>query len=255
MKQFTLTVAAGKRLIGKGMAAHPEIKKVLKGGTLVIIAGTTNGYVAEEILAAIGAGGNFSKKRFFRGITLPPGQPTNEQGRLPDEFKFPGDVVIKDGAWLSGKTLDDVLEDLKEGDIILKGANALDIERKRAAVLIAHPRGGTILDSLKVMMGRRVRLIVPVGLEKRITGDLDSLAVRLNAPGVKGLRLLPVPGEVFTEIDALALLTGVKAELFAGGGAGGAEGGIWLASSGTPENEEAAVQLLKSVEAEPMFTV
>jgi len=73
MKQITLTPAAGKRLIGKGMAARPEIKNVLSGGTLVIIAGTTNGYVAEEILAAMGAGGKFSMKRFFRGITLPPG--------------------------------------------------------------------------------------------------------------------------------------------------------------------------------------
>jgi len=46
MKQFVITPAAGKSLIGKGMAMHPEIIKVLKTGTLVIIAGTTNGYVA-----------------------------------------------------------------------------------------------------------------------------------------------------------------------------------------------------------------
>jgi hypothetical protein len=255
MRQFALTPAAGKRLIGKGMAAHPEIKKVLKEGTLVIIAGTTNGCVAEEILAAIGTGANFSTRKFFRGITLPPAQATTRQGRLPDESKFPGDVVIKEGVWLEGKTIDDVLEDLKEGDIILKGANALDLERKKAAILIANPTGGTILASLRVMMGRRVRLIVPVGLEKRMAGDLDGLAVRLNAPGVKGLRLLPVPGEVFTEIDALALLTGVKAELFAGGGVGGAEGAVWLALSGTPESEETAVKLLQSVAAEPMFPV
>ena len=255
MKQFAISPAVGKRLIGKGMAAHPEIKKVLAGGMLVIIAGTTNGYVAEEILAAIGQGGEFSTKRFFRGITVPPGKSTTQQGRLPDESKFPGDVVIKDGAWLPGKTLDDVLEDLKEGDVILKGANALDLAAKRAAVLIAHPRGGTIVSSLQVMMGRRVRLILPVGLEKRIIGDLDSLATRLNAPGVKGLRFLPVPGEVFTEIEALVLLTGVKSELFAAGGAGGAEGSIWLALSGTPENEEAAVKLLQSVSGEPMFSL
>ncbi len=44
MKQFVITPAAGKRLIGKGMAVHHEIKGVLKGGTLVIIA--ANGYVA-----------------------------------------------------------------------------------------------------------------------------------------------------------------------------------------------------------------
>ena len=44
----------GKRLIGKGMAIHPQVKDVLQKGTLVVIAGTTNGYVAEEILGSLG---------------------------------------------------------------------------------------------------------------------------------------------------------------------------------------------------------
>jgi len=255
MQQFVISPAAGKRLIGKAMAAHPEIIKVLKGGTLVIVAGTTNSYVAEEILAQIGEGGKLSTRRFFRGITLPPGHVKTHHGRLPDESQFPGDVVIRDGGWQQGKVLDDVLADLKEGDIILKGANALDLEHRRAAVVVAHPRGGTVIASLQVVVGRRVRLIVPVGLEKRITGDLDSMAIRLNAPGVKGLRLLPVPGEVFTEIEALAMLTGVKAELFAAGGVSGAEGSIWLALSGSPETEEAALHLLQSVEKEPVFSL
>ena len=40
MKQFNLKTAASKRLIGKGMAQHPDIQRVLKKGTLLIIAGT-----------------------------------------------------------------------------------------------------------------------------------------------------------------------------------------------------------------------
>ena len=54
MKQFCVTTSAGKRLIGKAMVAHPDIRNVLEKGTLVIIAGTTNGYVAEEILSSLG---------------------------------------------------------------------------------------------------------------------------------------------------------------------------------------------------------
>ncbi len=50
MIQFILTSAAGKRLIAKATASHPSIKKALKSGTVVIIAGTTRGYVAEELL-------------------------------------------------------------------------------------------------------------------------------------------------------------------------------------------------------------
>jgi hypothetical protein len=63
-----------------------------------------------------------------------------------------------------------------------------------------------------------------VGLEKRISGDLDKIANKVNAPGNKGFRLLPVPGEVMTEIEALKLLTGVKAEMIAAGGISGAGG-------------------------------
>ena len=49
------------------------------------------------------------------------------------------------------------------------------------------------------MAGKDIELFIPVGVEKRIPGDLDGLALSLNAPGAQGLRLLPVAGEVITE--------------------------------------------------------
>lgn len=255
MLQFMLTPAAGKRLIGKGMADHPAVKTALKTGTVVVLGGTTNGYVAEEILASIGQTSNFSRARFFRGISLPPGYKRTDEGRLPDETEFKGDVVIKDGVLLRNKTIQDMAESLGEGDIIIKGANALDMAHRRAAVLIGNPTGGTIFVSLRAVIGKRVRLIMPVGLEKRITGDLDDLARRINAPGSSGLRLMPAPGEVFTEIDALSLLTGAGAELIAAGGVSGAEGSVWLGVTGTAEAVQKAEELLKSVAAEPGFVV
>lgn len=72
MKQFLITPAAGKRLIAKALAEHYAIKEVLKKGTLVIIAGTTNGYIAEEILSTLNQAKDFSRDRFFRGIVLLP---------------------------------------------------------------------------------------------------------------------------------------------------------------------------------------
>lgn len=253
MKQFSLTPSAGKRLIAKGIARHPEVLTALKGGTVVIVAGTTNGYVAEELLATIGQARDFSKKRFFRGIILPPVRPKKEDGRLPDESGFPGDVVIQEGTWQKGKTIFDVANNLKENDVILKGANAVDLESGRAAILVAHPQAGTIGASLPAHYGRRVRLIHPVGLEKRISGNLDRLAAQINEPGAHGPRLLPVPGEVFTELDAIAMLTGAKAHLIAAGGVDGAEGSVWLAISGDPAQENGAMALLQLVAAEPAF--
>jgi len=255
MKQFVLTPAAGKRLIARALAAHPIVKSALQSGTVVIVAGTTNGYVAEEILRDIDQADGFSRKRFFRGIILPPWRPTTEMGTLPDQSGFPGDVVIVDGVWQKGKTIYDVADGLKEGDLILKGANALDLEKGQAAVLIGHPQGGTVLAALEAAVGRRVGLILPVGLEKRVPGDLNQLARKLNSPGARGPRLLAVSGEVFTEIQAIRLLTGAEAELVAAGGVCGAEGSIWLALQGSERQEEAAGELLKSVSSEPGFEI
>jgi len=251
MKQFLITPAAGKRLIGRGMAAHPSIKAVLESGTLAIIAGTTNGYVAEEVLRNIGQADGFNRKLFMRGVVLPPLPPGKK--RTAARGDFPGDVIIRKGTWDRGKTIFDVVDDLKEGDVILKGANALDPVLKQAAVYIGDGKAGTIGVSLQAAAGRRVRLILPVGLEKRTFSDLTELATRLNVPGVEGPRLLPVPGEVFTELDAVSLLSGATAELVAAGGIGGAEGSVWLAVSGSAEQIEAAEGILKSVGLEPAF--
>ncbi|HHY00019.1 MAG TPA: hypothetical protein GX531_01385 [Methanothermobacter sp.] len=250
-----ITPASGKRLIAKALTNHIPVQKALESGTLVIIAGTTNGYLAEEILSSQGQIDDFSKKKFFRGIVLPSSQPRTENGRLPDETGFPGDVVIVDGKWKKGLTIFDVADDLIEGDIIFKGANALDVNNKKAAIYIGHPQGGTILASLKAVVGRRVRLILPVGLEKRVNTNLDEMAMKLNSPGARGPRLLPVAGEVFTEIDAISSLTGAKAYMIAAGGVAGAEGSVWLAVSGIKQEVESAQKLIKSVSREPAFSL
>jgi len=85
-----------------------------------------------------------------------------------NESKFPGDVVIIKGVYRKGKTIFDVVDELREGDVILKGANAVNLIQRRAAILIGAPNAGTIGASLPAIVGRRVKLIVPVGLEKRV---------------------------------------------------------------------------------------
>ncbi len=254
MKQFLITPAMGKRLIAKTVATHPAIKKAIKNGTVVIIAGTTNGYVAEEIIKTYNLAGDFSRKHFFRGITMPPTKAVTKEGRLSDESKFPGDVVITRGVLQTGKTIADVVDDLNEGDVILKGANALDLTHRRAAILIGHPKAGTIGLALPAILGRRVRLIMPVGLEKRIDGDLDVLSAKTLKPGAGGYRLLPVPGEVFTEIEALTALTAAEVELIAAGGVCGAEGAVWIAVSGEEEQEEFAAQVIAALADEAPFS-
>lgn len=243
MRQFCVTTAMGKRLIGKGMVVHPDIRRVLREGKLVIIAGTTNGYVAEEILNSLGQAAGFSRRSFRRGMTIAPRAQAIERD-------FPGDVVIEGGVWQKGRTIFDVVDDLGARDVILKGANAFDFHG-HPAVQIGHPKGGTILAALPAVIGRRVKLLVPVGLEKRVLEDVSVLAERCNAPGAEGPRLLPMPGNIFTELDAIRLITGCEASLIAAGGVLGAEGSSWLGITGTEEQIESATRLIESVSGEP----
>jgi len=243
LKQFVLTPSMSKRLIGKGILAHPSVHEVLDKGTLVIVAGTTNGYVAEEVLDAIGQRKGFSREGFRRGAVVPPGQPA--------AIGKPADVVIVNGVWQKGLTIFDVADSLKAGDVILKGANALSGDLRKAAVLIGDPKAGTAGAAIPAVVGRRVRLIVPVGLEKRVCEDLDDLAAALNSPDAEGPRLLPLPGEPFTELHAIEMLTDATAMLVAAGGIRGAEGAVWIAVHGENDCVAAAEELIRSVESEP----
>lgn len=243
MKQYIITPAMGKRIIGMALTKHPDIQRVLESGNLVIIGGSTNGYVAEEVLKSIGQSEGFSKVGFRRGLVAP-------MGFDVPQIDFPGDILIRDGEWVKGRMIFDVVDELDVGDMVVKGANAFD-SRGQAAVHIGGSTGGTILAALTAIIGRRVGLLVPVGLEKRVFEDVNVIAARCNAPGASGPRLMPMPGKTFTEIDAIELLTGAEAFLISAGGVYGAEGSVRLGISGDEGEMAAAGGLIESVANEP----
>ncbi len=255
MIQFVITPSAGKRIIAKAVAEHPAVKTALSDGTIVIVAGTTNGYVSEEILNLVDQAKDFDKKRFFRGITLPANFKTTKPDKLPSDPQFPGDVVITKGLWQKGKTIFDVIDNLKEGDVIIKGANCVNLVQKKAGVLIGHPKGGTTTAALQAVVGKRVKLILPVGLEKRISADIDVVAAILNAPGSSGPRLLPVPGEIVTEIESIKLLSDAKATLVAGGGVCGAEGAVRIVIEGEQHQIDKIKIIIDNILCEPLFSM
>jgi len=246
MKQFVITPVMGKRLIGKGVAARPDVRAVLERGTLVIVGGTTNAYVAQEVLGSIGAGESFTPKGFRRGIVLPPSFNASSLTG-PTEL----DVILVDGVVQEGKSVFDVADQMGPGDMIIKGANAVHLATRRAAVLIGDPQTGTIGAAVRAVIGRRVKLLVAVGLEKRVEDDVTELAEFLNEPGASGPRMSPMPGEVFTELDAIDALSGASSRLVSGGGVCGAEGAIWIAVTGATDQVAAAESLIQSVADEP----
>ena len=62
---FTLTPAESKRLIGKGIAALPEVQNAKQNGYLLVSRGSTTAYCLEEML-----GQKIEKKRYAVGQTI-----------------------------------------------------------------------------------------------------------------------------------------------------------------------------------------
>ena len=75
----------------------------------------------------------------------------------------------------------------------------------------------------------------------------------VNDKDTKGLRLLPLPGEIFTELDAIAALTHAKALIIGGGGVLGAEGGVYYMAQGTDEELDLLQSIIKTIKEENNF--
>jgi hypothetical protein len=245
---LVFTVAQSKRLIAQAVAQMPEVRQALAEGTIAIGYGTTNAYVVEELL-----GETIPKGEYVAGRTLPPGMP----GHWLGSGQYP-EVVLKQGQRVEGKRCVEALESMGPGDVFLKGANALDYARKIAALLIGHTTGGTIGAAYGTCVSRKIHLIIPVGLEKVVCGDLIALSVASRRPDAHpkaGLvSLFPFTGTIVTEIEALQMLFGVKAQLYSAGGVAGAEGAVWLLVEGPQEQLERALARHEELSEEPNLT-
>ncbi|HEY3376335.1 MAG TPA: hypothetical protein VGL77_02475 [Armatimonadota bacterium] len=242
---IVLTVAQGKRLIAKAVTQVPAVRHALQHGTLAIGRGTTNGYVAEEILNV-----KISKGEYVAGRTLPPGVAPARLGT----GQYP-DIVIKHGQRVEGMTIAQAVEGMEPGDVLIKGGNALNYAQQTVGVLIGHPCGGTTGDNYGTVISRKIHLIIPIGLEKVVYEDIDELSRASRQlpvhPSVSAPALFPITGTIITEIEALALLFGVTARLYAAGGVAGAEGAIWLLLEGSEAALDAALDLHERLTREP----
>jgi len=243
-----LTVAESKRLIAKGIAQHPAVLKALREGIICVAKGSTNAYVVEEL-----TGEPIDKTRYMTGRTLPAGSDAGKglSGSLPD-------CILRKGEWDNEADSKSIVQEMGPGDVYLKGANALNYERDQAALLIGHPTGGTIGAIIGCVIARRIKLIVPVGLEKSVPIDLKdlSLVIRDAEERAQGSATLwPLEAaEIFTEVEALEVLVPeIVALPLAAGGLGGAEGCVRLLLEGSQQAVEQAQQAVVSCQGEPPF--
>ncbi len=247
---FVFTPAEAKRLIGKAVANLEEVKKAKDTGNILIGHGSTNVYVAEEILGREKVCERFNRDAYLSGVTV--------KGTLCSTLgtEKPPILLIRRGAIEPPEaTMAEILRDFGRDSVFIKGANAVDPEGN-AAVFMAHPEGGTIGWAMGIILARGIRLIVPVGREKLIPSVKKAVTLcgQLTLDYCQGLKvgLFPLSGAtVITEIEALKILAGVESFQVASGGSSGSEGAVTLVAEGESPEIGKAIEIVESIKGEP----
>jgi hypothetical protein len=244
-----LNPSESRRLLAKATVVLPEVRHALKEGMIIIGRGVTNAYVTEELL------GVKIEPKAGQTVGMVCGGVTTANSGPPPCMHH----VVRRGEIVEGA--DSKVEILTFGpdDVFIKGANAIDQEGN-AGILTSSLVGGTIGMAWPVVTPRGSHLIIPVGLEKLIPSVVEAakhtgLSYFKYSMGLPA-RLTPVVlGKVLTEIQALAVLTGVKATHISSGGVGGSEGAVVLSIEGEESRVDKAFELIKSIKGEPAVTV
>ncbi len=241
-----LTVSEGKRLIAKAVAKLPAVRQALRKGMVIICKGTTNTYIAEEILDAPVAHGSYVLGRIYTA---------KGEKKLPAMSQM-DEIILIDGIRQPDMSLEAAVGKLAPGDVVIKGANLLDYKNNLAGVCIGSPTSGTAGMIMPFVIARRAHLIIPIGLEKLTAGNLTDIAAKLNAP-TEQLNTVPamytITGQIVTEIEAIKQFGDVTVCETACGGIGGQEGGRWFAVEGKREQVQKVLEIIEQVHGEPPF--
>lgn len=243
---INLTVSESKRLIAKGVSELPIVKNKLHKGMIIITKGSTNTYIAEELI-----GKSIEHGSFLTGHFVPKGQI-----ELNKDKKKISEIILKDGKQLD-ITYVEALKMLQHNDIVLKGGNLLNYSNKQAAVCIGAPDGGTTYRFLPYIGDDKAQLIIPIGLEKETSANLEIYEEALNA-GNERMNFVPKlhlykTGMIFTEIEAIKQFADVKVFPYGVGGVSGREGGVSLVIAGTKDEVEKVIELVKTIQGENPF--
>lgn len=247
----TLTSSESKRLIAKAVVSLNEVKKAMKNAYLLLSDGTTNAFVAQELLG--------DKKIEAGKCTI--GISTNgllcvNNVRNRESY---ANVFYK-GIPLQGKSFAEALADYHPDTVIIKGANAIDVNGN-VGIITTGFDGGSIPRIIGPATSKGLTIITPVGLEKLIP-SVSEAAKAFNGSknidismGASGGMFCLTNTTIITEIEAAKILFQVEAVLIAKGGVGGNEGSVTLILEGKEEQVREMVNFLdKSVKGEPPVT-
>ena len=241
-----LNSTTAKRLIAQGVAAHPIVTAAMAKGTVIVTLGTTNGYVAAELLCA-----PVDQGAFAAGVI-------DDRWNINARLGEASDLVLKDGAQVP---FDEkaVITGLTAGDVVIKGGNALD-PFGTVGVLLAAATGGTVGRYIPTAIARGVDVVIPISLAKSIHTPIGELAQAMGSRKSDlhmGLPcgMYPLTGHVVTEIEALELLFNVRATHVCSNGIGVGQGSISLWIEGEDAQVQAAFERVQELAALPEIPV
>jgi hypothetical protein len=240
---FTLTSSESKRLLGKAVAALPEVQHAKDHGYLVIGRGSTNAFILEELMATPMDKDRYIAGQIVKGVLCVLGP---DQRNRPVTFHKGEILAVEPGS---------VMDKLVPGDIMIKGANAVD-PFGNVGVLMAGAGGGTMGQFYMALKSQGVETIYPVGLEKLIPSVEEAaryggkLALGRSIGCRVGMACVP-DGRVVTEIEAIDILYGLKAVHYASGGWGGSEGAVTLIVEGEDDGVNRCLDAIETIKGEP----
>lgn len=242
----SLTVAESKRLIAKGLAKYPPVLECMKEGKLILTKGTTNTYVGEELLKD-----SLTKGEYVLGFIAP----ANSTKKLDRSVKR-NEMVFVNGQ-IQDIAYTEILPEMNEGDIVIKGANIINHSKGQAAIMIGSSTGGTIGNLYPTILEKKLRLIIPVGLEKESSQDIDLIGeyskIEHKNTSQKTPWLWSVKGELFTEIEAIKQFAKIEAIHYGSGGIGGAEGAVSILLRGSENEVNKALAVIEDIQGESPF--
>ncbi|HYE68129.1 MAG TPA: hypothetical protein VEA58_05915 [Anaerovoracaceae bacterium] len=255
--EVVLTPTESKKLISEAVFNLPEVQEALKNGIVAIHPSSSTVFLYEKIMGYMPQGlwvcGVIGKKGLCGSneavqMIKSRGPGAHDPLKVSKETWF-----FKKGILQESTPLGEILEQMTETDVYIKGANALD-PQGNVGVLFANPAGGggTIGKVMAAQRKKNFHVILPIGIEKLIPVTIEKAS---HAAGFKKVGsamgipsgLIPVSGEKIDEVDALFRLFGVEATPIAAGGLSGAEGSVVVAFEGNDEQVKSAFEMLKNI--------
>jgi len=247
-----LTASESKRLIAKGIVKLPEVQKAYQNGIIGLPLCTTNAYIYEELCSTK----LVNKSQYCCGYICGKGFcKVSSSKMLPEivlckseekQLDFPKENLIL------------YVKEMTSQDIIIKSGNILD-QNLKAGLLVGERYGGEFGKILPYILAKGIQLIVPMTLNKSVPVAIEKIIPELGIETIersfclgRPVGMLPMPGKIFTEVDALKLLTEVDVMPIAMSGIG-EEGCVTLLLKAVKEKIEHAWSIITEIKGEPQL--